>query len=133
MNVMAQAHKAAKEFFASVTETGLSYAKVLQIKLRVYHREYKAMNQAKPEQTVQLADIKTTLEKNTSATGFSIVGTVVDSENNVVHVGESSGSEARMQSDANYYMNSANGYSKQDLYLELYGVHGRTNSFKIVK
>lgn len=43
MNVMAQAHKATKEFFASVTETGLSYAKVLQIKLRVFHREYKAM------------------------------------------------------------------------------------------
>lgn len=43
MNIMAQAHKATKEFFASVTETGLSYAKVLQIKLRVYHRSYKAM------------------------------------------------------------------------------------------
>lgn len=41
MNVMAQAHKAAKEFFASVTETGLSYAKVLQIKLRVMHRQFK--------------------------------------------------------------------------------------------
>jgi hypothetical protein len=41
MNVMAQAHKAAKEFFASVTQTGLSYAKVLQIKLRVMHRQYK--------------------------------------------------------------------------------------------
>ena len=41
MNVMALAHKAAKEFFASVTETGLSYAKVLQIKLRVMHRQYK--------------------------------------------------------------------------------------------
>lgn len=48
MNVMAQAHKAAKEFFASVTETGLSYAKVLQIKLRVYHREYKAECEASP-------------------------------------------------------------------------------------
>lgn len=43
MNVMALAHKATKEFFASVTETGLSYAKVLQIKLRVFHRENKAM------------------------------------------------------------------------------------------
>lgn len=41
MNVMTQAHKATKEFFASVTETGLSYAKVLQIKLRVMHRQYK--------------------------------------------------------------------------------------------
>lgn len=51
MNIMAQAHKAAKEFFASVTQTGLSYAKVLQIKLRVFHKEYKAMQK---EQAIAL-------------------------------------------------------------------------------
>lgn len=48
MNVMAQAHKATKEFFASVTETGLTYPTVLKIKLRVFHRQYKAECEASP-------------------------------------------------------------------------------------
>jgi hypothetical protein len=45
---MAQAHKATKEFFASVTETGLTYPTVLKIKLRVFHRQYKAECEASP-------------------------------------------------------------------------------------
>lgn len=63
MNVMAQAHKAAKEFFASVTETGLSYAKVLQIKLRVYHREYKAMSQAEQLKAQTIAQFEKRIEE----------------------------------------------------------------------
>lgn len=50
MNVMAEAHKATKEFFASVTETGLTYRVVLTIKLRVKHREYKAMQLTKDQE-----------------------------------------------------------------------------------
>lgn len=84
--------------------------------------------------TIKINAIASTLANDYfDATGYSIVGTVVDSEGRVVHVGESSGSEMRMENDAAYYMSRKNGYSKQDLYLELYGVHGVMESFKIIK
>jgi hypothetical protein len=83
--------------------------------------------------TIKVNAIASTLANDYfDATGYSIVGTVV-SEGQVVHVGESSGSEMRMENDAAYYMSRKNGYSKQDLYLQLHGVHGVMESFKIIK
>lgn len=84
-------------------------------------------------QTIKVTEITKTLTENTSATGFAIVGTVVDSEGNTVHVSESGGSEVRMGNEAAYYMNSKNGFKKQDLTLQLYGVRGLAAEFKIIK
>ena len=128
MNVMAEAHKRTKAFIAK-GECLMTYAAVLRVTLRHCHSEYKAMQ---TQETIKVCDILETLKADTKSTGFAIVGTVV-SEGQVVHVGESSGSEGRMQSDASYYMNPKNGYSKQDLYLEFYGVHGCKKSLKIIK
>lgn len=89
---------------------------------------------AKTEQTIKVNAIAKTLANDYfDATGYAIVGIVIDSKGSTVHVGESSGSEMRMENDAAYYMNSKNGFSKQDLWLQLYGVHGVMKSFKIVK
>lgn len=76
MNVMAEAHKATKEFFASVTETGLTYRVVLKIKLRVKHGEYKAMNVSKKWQDKIIADAKARiaeLEAIEHTDGFIVV------------------------------------------------------------
>jgi hypothetical protein len=89
--------------------------------------------------TIKVNAIASTLANDYfDATGYSIVGTVVSEActgyaGNVVHVGESSGSEMRMENDAAYYMSRKNGYSKQDLYLQLHGVHGVMETFKIIK
>lgn len=89
------------------------------------------MNEVK---TIRINAIASTLANDYfDATGYSIVGTVVDSEGRVVHVGESSGSEMRMENDAAYYMSRKNGYSKQDLYLQLHGVESIIETFKIIK
>lgn len=130
MNVMAQAHKATKEFFASVTQTGLSYATVLKIKLRVKHREYKAMTKVN---TVKATDIKAVCIADTSATDFVIEGTAVDSEGGQIHIGFSTGNEAVVQKEAEYYLNSDNGFTKVDMYLVMHYVNKAPKEFKIVK
>lgn len=103
------------------------YKVLFAIALKDAHKEYKAMH---TPVTVKASKVRELLELFPQATGFAIVGTVV-SEGRTVYVGESSGSEVRMQSDATYYMNSNNGYSKQELFLELYGVQGVTKAFQI--
>jgi hypothetical protein len=83
--------------------------------------------------TIKINAIASTLANDYfDATGYSITGTVV-SEGITVHVGESSGSEMKMENDAAYYMNNQNGFSKQDLYLTLYGAESVIECFKIVR
>lgn len=135
MNVMAQAHKIVKATLAQLGSLRVpfkgQYAVMLKAALKQAHKEYKAMNTQK---TIKINAIASTLANDYfHATGYAVVGTVVDSEGNTVHVGESSGSEMRMENDAAYYMNSKNGFKKQDLWLQLYGVEGVIESFKIVK
>ena len=133
MNVMKRAHELTVRRHNAKLLNGINpapYKVLFAVALKDAHKEYKAMNQE--QTTIKVCDILETLKADTKSTGFAIVGTVV-SEGQLVHVGESSGSEGRMQSDASYYMNSKSGYSKQDLYLEFYGVHGCKKSLKIVK
>uniref|UniRef100_A0AAU6VY68 Uncharacterized protein n=2 Tax=unclassified bacterial viruses TaxID=12333 RepID=A0AAU6VY68_9VIRU len=131
MNVMKEAHKAVREAFANVGYgIKLEYRPLFRAALIDLHKINKEANAMQTPMTVKASNVKELLELFPQATGFAIVGTVA-SEGKTVYVGESSGSEVRMQSDATYYMNAKNGYSKQELFLELYGVHGVTKSFQI--
>lgn len=135
MNVMAQAHKIVRDTMALVsadTRKAMSYKALFRCALIDLHKINKEAKAMQAPMTVKASNVKELLELFPQATGFAIVGTVV-SEGETVYVGESSGSEVRMQSDATYYMNAANGYSKQELFLKLYGVHGVTKSFKIIR
>lgn len=89
MNVMAQAHKATKEFFASVTETGLTYPTVLKIKLRVFHRQYKAECEASPVEW------------------YTLEGHVINEETGTyIPVGFGTSSVIRLADQVSFYVNS---------------------------
>ena|SRR5437870_3305322 len=133
MNVMKMAHEATRKAMAKVDRSlphAIDYKTAFSVYLRAAHR---INRESQMQKIIKVNAIAKTLANDYfDATGYAIVGTVVDSEGNLVHVGESSGSEMRLENDARYYMNSKNGFSKQDLILKLYGVHGVIESFKIV-
>ena len=135
MNVMKEAHKATKAQMAKPSNL-MSYRAVLRVCLRHFHDINKAEQKVKAMQaqkTVKLDSIVTLLSQDLNATGFGLQGVVTDSEGNQVNVGEYSGSEMKIQNDADYYMSSANGFSKQELFVVSWGLENAKESFKIIR
>ncbi|ATN92872.1 hypothetical protein QGX11_gp109 [Pseudomonas phage PPSC2] len=136
MNVMAQAHKDTKEYMierASQKPNSsalLTYRQVFSAMLRNCHWHYK---NSQKQKTIKLSAIVATLSQDLNATGFGLQGVVTDSEGNKVNVGEYSGSEMKIQNDADYYMSAANGFSKQELFVVSWGLENSKESFKIIR
>lgn len=131
MNVMVQAHKATRKALAQLAENVvMTYAAMFKLALKQAHKEIKAMQAQK---TIKLDSIYKTLCNNLHATGFGLQGTVTDSEGNKVNVGEFSGSEMKIQNDADYYMSIANGFTKQELFVVMWDLEDAKESFKIIR
>lgn len=131
MNVMAQAHKATKAQIAAFKHVKApAYRSLFKHFLIIAHKEYKAMQAQK---TVKLDSIVTLLSQDLNATGFALQGVVTDSEGNQLNVGEYSSFEMKIQNDADYYMSSANGFSKQELFVVSWGLENAKESFKIIR
>ena len=135
MNVMAQAHKATKAEIIRLARDYrpgivLPYRELFAHFLKKAHKEYKAMTKVN---TVKVTDIKVTCIADKSATDFVIEGTAVDSEGQQVHIGFSTGNEGAAQKEAEYYLNSDNGFKKVDMYLVMHYVNKGQKEFKIVK
>lgn len=128
MNVMKEAHQIVRETIAACASVKLNYRSLFRAALIDLHRKFKEMTS-----TVKSSDIKSACTADTSATDFVIEGTAVDSEGEQIHIGFSTGSEGAAQKEAEYFLNSSNGFTKVDIYLVMHYVNKGPKEFKIVK
>lgn len=135
MNVMKRAHQLTIKRWNAKLLNGIqpaSYKVLFAIALRDAHKEYKTMI-ANKTTTVKVTDIKQMCIADTSATDFVIEGCALDSEGMQVDIAFSTGNESVAQKEAEYYLNSENGFSKVDIYLVMHYVDKNPKEFKIVK
>lgn len=133
MNVMAEAHKQARELLAA--RPNIAYRVALILALINAHKAYKTMIAKEAVQnTIKLALIDSTLNTNpATASWHSLEGTATDSEGNTVYIAEGGSSSLSAQCSADWYFCRSNGFTNINLYIVAHVAQGIKNTYKIVR